>query len=261
MTFLTDNTVAGMERPWYQELFAEDYLRVWGKGLTPERLERELTNLTALLALPTGSRILDLCCGHGRHAIPLALQGFEMTGLDLSAHFLERARGDADAAGVRVRWVESDMRRIPFEAEFDAIVNLFTAYGYFDQDEENLEVLRQVRKALKPGGVFLMDFINRERVVRRYDPQRIDRFEDGLIALWEDTFDHLKGRNDSRLTLLWPDGQRKCYSFSVRMYTPAELARMFETAGLRLEAYHGGLDGSPFGFDSNRLVLVARRPL
>jgi SAM-dependent methyltransferase len=92
------------EVPWYQELFGEDYLRVWAPMMPPERTERELEGLIQLLGMPEGSSILDLCCGHGRHAIPLAQRGYQVTGQDLSKVFLERAKKEAEARGVEVRY-------------------------------------------------------------------------------------------------------------------------------------------------------------
>src|SRR4051794_40650994 len=111
--------------PWYQAFFGDDYLRMY--AFPPEWTERQVEGIVKLLALPSGSTILDLCCGHGRHAIPLAQRGYHVTGQDLSAVFLQRARADADARHLQVRWVHSDMRTIPFENEFDAIINIFTA--------------------------------------------------------------------------------------------------------------------------------------
>ncbi|MGH2372987.1 MAG: class I SAM-dependent methyltransferase, partial [bacterium] len=195
------------EPPWYVDLFGEDYLRVWAPVLPPERTAQELEGITKLLNLSPGSAILDLCCGHGRHAIPLAQRGFRVTGLDLSDFFLQRAAADTRSAGVEVRWIHGDMRSIPFETEFDAVINIFTSFGYFDRDEENRQVLHQVYKALKPGGVFLMEAAHREGVVRRFTPYSITRHDDGLISLEERRIDLATDRRETRVTLLHTDGR------------------------------------------------------
>src|SRR5436309_6714365 len=122
------------EAPWYQTFFGEDYLRIYGPFLSPERTEQEVEGIVKLLTLPPGSRILDLCCGHGRHAIPLAQRGYQVTGQDLSDYFLQRAREAAAVQGVQVQWVHHDMRGIPFENEFDAVINIFTAFGYLESE-------------------------------------------------------------------------------------------------------------------------------
>lgn len=247
------------EQPWYVEFFGEDYLRMYAPVLTPERTEEEVAFIVERLGLPPGSKVLDLCCGHGRHSIPLAQRGYQVTGLDLSEVFLEKARADAEQAGVQVRWVHSDMRQVPFEAEFDAVINIFTAFGYLESDHEDQKVLRQVCKALKPGGLFLIETINRESIMRRLMPYDISRHEDGLLVLNERYFDLLTSRMAVRVTMIERDGARREYGHALRFYTLTELAHMLEVAGLRLEDYYGGLDGSTLTLDSRGLVVLSRK--
>ena len=244
--------------PWYKTFFGEDYLRIYD-FLTPERSVMEVEGVVGLLGLPVGSAILDLCCGHGRHAVELAKRGYRVTGLDLSEVFLRHARETAEAEGVDVRWVEGDMRRIPFEGEFDAVINMFTAFGYLESEEEDEEVLRQVYKALKPGGRFLLETMQREWLMRHFDPAGVVRHADGLIVLEERDFDMLTSRCDVRVTMILPDGQRREYGHAARVYTLTDLARMMRLAGLHLEKYYGGVDGSMLGLDSRRLVVVATK--
>ena len=143
---------------WYETFFDEHYLKEYARGLTPERAQREVDFINSTLSLPqiapsaTGSaRILDLCCGHGRHTIELAAAGYSMVGQDLSVAFLGLAKGAAAARDLQIQFVHADMREIPFEGEFDAIINMFSAFGYFDDDAENQKVLDGVARALKPG--------------------------------------------------------------------------------------------------------------
>jgi ubiquinone/menaquinone biosynthesis C-methylase UbiE len=248
------------EQPWYVEFFGGDYWRIYGSVLTPERTEREAALIVERLGLPPGSKILDLCCGHGRHSIALAAMGYEVTGLDLSQVFLGRARTDAENAGVQLQWVRSDMRYIPFAGEFDAVINLFTAFGYLESDADDEAVLHQVHKALKPGALFLLEFVNRESVMRQFLPCGVDCHEDGLIVLRERRFNLLTSRMEVQVTLLHPSGARTLYNTAVRFYTLTELAGMISSAGLRLEGYYGGLDGSEFTMDAHRLVLLVRKP-
>jgi SAM-dependent methyltransferase len=247
------------ELPWYQELFGEDYLRVWAPVLPPERTAGEVEGILSLLDLPPGSAILDLCCGHGRHALPLAESGYRVTGQDLSEVFLEQARREAAHRGLELRWVHGDMRTIPFTGEFDAVINLFTAFGYLESDAEDQKVLDEVHRALKPGGCFLLEIKNREQLVRSFAAHSIDRHPDGLIVLEERSFDLLSSRTEVRVTLIHPDGERKEYRHSVRAYSLTEIARMFTAAGLRLEGVYGGLDGSELTLDSRRLVALGRK--
>ncbi len=244
--------------PWYITFFGADYLQMY-TFLTPERTEREVEGIVRLLNLPAGSSLLDLCCGHGRHTIALARRGFYMSGLDLSPVFLQQARNEAVRKGVQVRWVESDMRQIPFEDEFEAVINIFTAFGYLESEEEDQRVLQQVQRALKPGGLFLLETMHREWLVRHFEPGGIFRHPDGLLVLEERTIDLLGGRSDVQVTMLLADGQRREYRHSVRLYTLRELARMLAAAGLSIQACYGGLDGSRLTLESPRLVVIGSK--
>ncbi len=242
--------------PWYKTFFGEDYLRIYD-FLTPERTEREVEGIINLLALPPGSSILDLCCGHGRHAIALAKRGYQVTGQDLSEVLLHHARVEAEAQDVKIRWMQSDMRNIPFENEFDAVINIFTAFGYLENEEEDQKVLQQVYKALESGGLFLLETMQRESLIRNFAPNEIARHADGLIVLEERNFDLLTSRCNVQVTMLHPDGQRTGYNHAVRIYTLTELVRMLAAAGLQVQAYYGGLDGSKLSLTSRRLVVVS----
>jgi SAM-dependent methyltransferase len=245
--------------PWYVTYFGEEYFDIYGPMLSEERTAREVEGIIKLLDLPQGSRILDLACGHGRHAIPLAQSGFQVTGQDLSEVFLDRARAEAQARSAPIRWVHGDMRKIPFVDEFDAIINIFTAFGYFESDTEDQQVLHQVHKALRPGGHFLLDLMHRDALVRRFQPFDVSRRDDGLVVTEERQFDQLAGRTTVRVTLFHPDGRRTESGHVVRNYTVTELAEMLGRSGLEVQATYGGLDGSPLTLDSRRLVVIAQK--
>jgi SAM-dependent methyltransferase len=245
--------------PWYERFFGEDYLRIYEPFLSPEKSEQEAGALLRLLKLPPGSAILDLCCGYGRHVLELAKRGYQMTGLDMNANFLQRGRQAAEDQHLNVRWLQSDMRHIPFEQAFDAIINLFTSFGYLANEEEDQKVLHQIQHALKPGGLFLLETIYQPRVLRTFSPHGVTRYHDGLIVVEERHIDLLASRNEVQITLIFPNGQRHEQTQSIRIYTLTELARMLHAAGLELKAYYGDLDGSPLKLDS-RLVIVSQKP-
>lgn len=248
-----------MERKWYVDLFDEDYLTIYSPLLTAERTERETDQVVERLGLPEGSSILDLCCGHGRHAIALAERGYQVTGQDLSEVFLNQAQADAVAADVQVRWVHGDMRRIPFEGEFDAVINLFSAFGYLESEEEDQRVLDQIRVALKPGGLFLLEIIHQAWLLRNFESRGWHVGTGGVMVLEERELNLLTGRNEVTVTLVDTDGTRRKKQHAMRIYSVPELVRMVRQAGLTVEAASGGLDGRKLTLDSNRLVLVASR--
>jgi ubiquinone/menaquinone biosynthesis C-methylase UbiE len=246
--------------PWYKTFFGTDYLRIYSPFLPPERTAREVAAIIMLLNLPPGSSILDLCCGPGRHALPLAQQGYRVTGLDQNENFLQQAQSVAEAKGVEVRWLQSDMRTIPFKNEFDAVINIFTSFGYLEDEDEDMRVLQQVQQALKPNGRLLLETVYQPRVLRNHSPHGIIRYKDGLIVLEERHLDLRGSRNEIVITMLSPDGRRTEHRQSIRIYTLSELARMLAEAGMQLISYHGDLDGSPLTLDSRLVVLGQKSP-
>lgn len=211
------------------------------------------------LGLPRGSGILDLCCGHGRHAVALAERGYRTTGQDLSAFFLEKAEADAAEAGVELRLVHRDMRDIPFEEEFDAVINMFSAFGYLESEEEDQKVLNQVRKALKPDGLLMLETIHHAWLVRNFEHRGWNILDDDTVVLEEREMNLRTGRNEVTVTLIRPDGTRREYEHAMRIYTAAELIKMVTEADLEIDAVYGGLDGAELTLDTHRLVLIARK--
>jgi len=244
---------------WYVDFFDEDYLTIYGQSLTSERTEWETDHVVELLGLAPGSSVLDLCCGHGRHSIALARRGYEVTGYDLSQAFLERAEADAATAGVPVRWIEGDMRRVPFKEAFDAVINMFSAFGYLETKSEDQKVLDQVRDALKPGGLLLLDTINQAWLVRHFESRNWHAGMNDIMVLEERELNLVTGRNEVTVTMIHPDGRRRERHHAMRIYTAAELVSMVTEAGLAVEATYGGLSGEALTLESNRVVILARK--
>ena len=248
------------QRPWYVDFFDGHYLRIFSPVLPAERTAAEVNAVVERLGLAPGARLLDLCCGQGRHAVPLAQLGFQVTGLDRSRPLLDRAAALAAGRGGRVGLVEADMRRLPFaDASFDAVLNLFNAFGYLEDDAQDELVLAEVARVLRPGGRFLQELANREALVRGWHDSDVTRTGDGLVVLQERTLNLRSGRERVRYTLLDPDGRRTTREHAMRLYALTELEAMLGRAGLELLAVHGDLDGGPLELDSSFLVTLSGR--
>jgi SAM-dependent methyltransferase len=245
------------QRPWYVDFFDGDYLRIFSPVLPPERTAAEVNAVVERLGLAPGARLLDLCCGQGRHAVPLAQLGYQLTGLDLSRPLLDRAAAAAAGQGRRVGLVEADMRRLPFaDASFDAVLNLFNAFGYLEDDAQDELVLAEVARVLRPGGRFLQELANREALVRGWHDSDVTRTGDGLVVLQERTLNLRSGRERVRYTLL-DGGRQTTREHAIRLYALTELEAMLGRAGLELLAVHGDLDGGPLELDSSFLVTLS----
>ena len=252
---------------WWQDLFDEKYLTLFAEARGPLHTMQEVECLAALLTqhgAPADGQVLDLACGYGRTALPLAQAGYRVTGYDLSPVLLQRAEQAAAAAGLAVEWRRGDMRLLPAEwaSKFDAVINVFTAFGYFDAPADNQQVLHSVAHVLKPGGLFIIDVSHRDRIMSAY--RETDWFEvDDLLVCTSRQFDPIKGMNTE--IMLWTDenGQRHTVFFKVHVYTATELTRMLRQAGLEPLSYFGALasppDDYPFDANSRRLGIVARK--
>ncbi len=248
---------------WYEEFFGEDYMRFHLRGgeWLEERTAPQCDFVVSALELQPGARVLDLCCGQGRHAVELAKRGFRVTGFDLSGYLLGLARERATGAGVEVEFVQGDMRKLPWENQFDAVVLLFTAFGYLETDEEDERALQAIRAALRPGGLLLIDHHNRERTSSWLGNGRKDWWEgDGHIVLDQEEWDALTSRITMTRTIIAPDGARRQTGFVLRMYSHSEWMGMFRRVGLEWARSYGGYDGSDYAHDSRGLIIVARKP-
>jgi SAM-dependent methyltransferase len=243
---------------WWRDFFNKDYINLYGPEDT-KKSEAEAESIIALLGPSEGSRILDLCCGYGRHAIGLAKKGYDLIGLDLSPVLLKKARDDMAESETDVVLVRADMRDIPFKCTFDYVINIFTAFGYFDNEDDDQRVMNGVCAALRPGGAFLMDTVNREWVLSHFRKEHWEELEEGKYALDEREFDPLSSRIRAR-TICLGEGEKVERHHSMRFYTLTEMTRMVEAAGMKLTSAYGHLDGRRYWLESPRMVVRAEKP-
>lgn len=235
---------------WYEESFGEDYLIVY-RHRDFGGARREVEKMIDWLALPHGAKVLDLCCGMGRHSLALSEAGYEVTGVDLSEALLREARSQKGAGSVT--WVRSDMRKLPLDGGFDAVVNLFTSFGYFEEDEEQVKVLREIHRMLKPGGKFIIDFLNPAYVIRHLVPHSIREDGDNLI----DESRRIENgyvMKDIILTSKTDQTPRR-YHERVKLYSLEQFSKMIAAAELRLEAVHGCYDESDYDAESSTRMI------
>ena len=248
-----------IERDWHEGWFEDDWLDLIALRFQPEQAVEAVDFVVERLALEPGARVLDVACGHGRHAIELARRGMRVTGVDRSPRSLGIARETAVAEALAAEFRELDMRELDYGGEFDAAICLFTSFGFFEEGD-NQRVLAGIARALRLGGRFLIDVVNGLAFSRFFKERTWEELEDGVLFVREHDYEPLSGRNRARWRFVRPDGTRSELRHSVRVYTPAELAERLRAAGLEVEAGWGGWDGSELGFEGRRLILAATRP-
>ena len=211
-----------------------------------------------LLDLQPGMSVLDLGCGPGNLANRLAARDCQVTGLDSSAVFLDRARADAAAAGVSVEYVAGDMRQIPWTGRFDRVINWSTAFGYFD-DTTNRAVLDGIARVLVPGGRLAMDLDNLTKFLASYCPSRVVAArDDGDMLVDRYHLDALTGRFEAERTVI-RGGRTRRVNFVKRLFGFPELRDWLLAAGFTGVAGYGE-DGRPLTADHKRMIIVADLP-
>ncbi|MFH1808795.1 MAG: class I SAM-dependent methyltransferase [Pseudomonadota bacterium] len=248
-----------MTVPWHDDdAFWRDFDPVM---FDEDRFAAAPAEIEALLGLvqvrPPGS-VLDLCCGPGRHAVELARRGFTVTGVDRTAAYLERAGARASDAGLQVEWVQDDMRHFVRPRAFDLAVNLFTAFGYFEDPAQDRQVLDKLRQSLKPGGVLVMDLLGKEILARKFRQRDWDRLADGTLIIEDRELQHSFGWIRNQWTLL-RQGQTVQVVVEHRLYAASELEGLLRDVGFDQVQSFGSLHGTPYDHEAERLVVVARR--
>jgi SAM-dependent methyltransferase len=243
---------------WYEdEAFWEAFTPYMFRDTRFAAAEEECDKVLALAEFG-GERILDLCCGPGRHSIALARRGHAVTGVDRTRFLLDKARERARAADVQVEWILEDMRTFVRPAAFDLALSMFTSFGYFEDPSEDVQVLRNIHHSLRPGGALVMDLMGKERLARVYQPASADVYEDG--TLWvqrrEVIDDWSRIRNE---WILLQNGAARSFTFQHRIYSAQELKDRLDRAGFASVRVYGDLDGSPYGVEARRLLAVARK--
>lgn len=209
--------------------------------------------ISALFPPSAHPTLLDLACGRGRHSLNLAKLGYVVTGLDLSPRAVRIAESRASAAGLDIRFIHGDMR-IPLEESFDGVVNLFTSFGYAVSHADNRTVLASMRTMLKPGGFFVIDYLNADWVAATLVPAESGQTGDirYTVRRWIDN-----GMVFKDITVRHPDGTKEVFREQVRLYGLDWFVRELEAVGLSIDILAGDYDGSAFDARQSPRLIIA----
>ena len=249
-----------MSAPWYED--DAFWVSMTTALFDPERLAStgaEVDAIVRLTGLQPGGRVLDLCCGPGRHSLELARRGMQVTGIDRTEVYLRRARRKARREGLEPRFLRQDMREPCGIEAFEVALNLFTSFGYFEDPEDDRLVAANLFRALSPGGVLLMDTMSKEVLARRVQLRNWTELADGSFLLQESTLEQAWSWVTSRWVLIH-DGEVEDWSIGHRMYAASELVALLASVGFGPIQVFGGFDGSSYDELPQRLVLVAHKP-
>jgi SAM-dependent methyltransferase len=231
----------------YRFMFSDDAFRA-----ATEQVE-QIRTLTGI----SSGRVLDLGCGPGRHAVPLALKDFHVTAVDASPFLLGKARERAHNSNADIEFVRADMRTFRRPLTFDLAISMFSSFGYFAERADDRQVARNLRESLRPGGLALIDVMSKE-LTARFSDVRITEAEGVMRVERHEIVD-----NWTRIRSEWiliRDGSVQRFRYAVRIYSGQELVDLLHEAGFVEVALYGDLDGRSYGPHARRLIAVARTP-
>ena len=238
-----------LETPWFQQWFDENYLILY-RHRNRSEAEEQVRLIIDTLNLSKDTDILDLACGEGRYTALFDEKGYRVTGLDLSETLVIHGRKKYPKLDLRV----GDMRSIA--GKFDLILSLFTSFGYFETDEENEEVLRSVYKALNPNGVYWLDFLNAQEVEINLVPESVTQLSPEIRVIENRKIENGRIIKDIHFK---NNGEEKCYTESVRLFTCSQLQEMFKCTGFQLGHCFGDYRGSQWTPESPRTILIGKK--
>jgi SAM-dependent methyltransferase len=240
---------------WWRQWFNHVYMDVYAHR-DDDRAENEAATTLSVLPIEPHQKILDLCCGNGRHCRALRQAGFEnVVGVDYSLPLLEHALAEP----VHSVYVRGDMRLLPFhDGCMDAVLSFFTSFGYFITNLENLAVLDEIMRVLRTGGRFLLDYLNPTYVRGNFVPESVK--EHGEFVIHERRSISEDGeRIEKEIVINNWGGEDHIYHESVRLYECAEMVEMLRSANLRVDGILGSFDGQTFSENSPRMILHGTR--
>jgi SAM-dependent methyltransferase len=240
---------------WFQDLFQGLAVDFW-TAVAPAG-DADLPFLESIFGAPDNRDILDVACGAGRHSIPLAKRGYNVTGLDFSATFLDGGRRRADAENVSIAWQRGDMRELPWRDRFDGALCFGNSFGYCDRDGTRA-FLRSLADALKPGAAFVLETgAAAESLLPALQTRRWMEVGD-ILFFSSATYDTAHSRLDIEYSFL-RGSVRETHMAHTWIHTVAEIKDLFASAGLIVEKLFSSTDGAPFRLGDPKLLLVARK--
>lgn len=244
---------------WAHDYFEHGYAQRWSLGPPSPDTEREADALWTQLQLsPTGA-LLDVGCGHGRHAVALAQRGADVIGVDFAWHLLTRARQLAHGLALSCQWVRADMRQLPIRSESVQAATLFDAFGFFEHEEQNQDVLRELARVLVPGGRLALKVANGEPMLANFRTTDCEVRGDASVEM------HRRLLMDpprliEDITVTGPMGNGR-YQRRQRVYRMAEVTAAVDAVGLALVAVAANVMGTPFdSATSPAIVVIAEHP-
>lgn len=243
---------------WYNQ---DDFWRTFESFLFHEKrladAPKEVENIITLLEISEGKKILDLCCGVGRHSLEFAKRGFQVTGVDRTALYLNQASIRSESEGLAIEFVNQDMRKFSRLDTYDIVVNLFTSFGYFESQEDDQKVVENAYRSLKPGGKLLIEMQGKELISRDFRERDWNEFGDYVILEERKLLNNWE-KIQARWIIL-KEHERIEHTLTLRLYSAVEAVELLKQCGFSDIKIYGNLEGIEYDHKARKLVLVAQK--
>jgi SAM-dependent methyltransferase len=246
-------------KEWFEKWFSSKYYLELYSHRDEEDARWIINLLQRNIPFSTRSKVLDIACGAGRHSIELARRGFDVTGFDLSPYLIGEARKvlkESMERGLCLKFLIKDMRYFNFKKSFDIALNIFSSFGYFDDDESNFSVFKNASDSVRPGGYFLFDYLNKDYLLKNIVPQ---------TTLSKGKYKIIQKRSVSgsfvHKEITIKEGNMSAgFEERLKLYTPSEIKRALTLFGFEVEKTFGDYFGNKFSKnDSQRFIAFARK--
>jgi SAM-dependent methyltransferase len=243
------------KKPWHED---DSFWETWGQLMfTPEKIadaKDEMEKVVALSELEPGASVLDLCCGVGRCSLELARRGFKVTGVDRTAGYLAKARKQAEQENLDMEFIQDDMRKFVRPESFDCVISMFTSWTYFEEPDEDKQVILNTYSSLKPGGKLVIQTGGKETLARIFQERSWDE-RDGVIWLYEREVRNNWSWMYNRWIML-KGNERIEGEITHRLYAGSEIVALLTECGFSRVELFGDLDGSPYNQRAKQLITV-----
>lgn len=245
-----------MKSEWFKDWFnTPEYLSVY-RHRNESDAEQHIHLITDNILLHPNSKILDMACGAGRHAVILARKGYDVTGVDLSENLLSIAKQISLNENLPANFIHSDIREFNPDIKYDLILNLFTSFGYFETDSENISILQKAYHLLKDKGSFVLDVFNSHYLKKNLVEFSEEKINNAEIHQYRE----IKDKRVIKKIVVTKNGKLNNYFESVRMYSKEELEIILNKIGFDIYKTFGDFLGNKYEyFNSPRLILFCRK--
>lgn len=251
--------------PWWETFYSNHYAEAMFQ------LDRNYLNAASdfildKLQLQPGQSVLDQCCGIGNISLLLGQRGIFVTGIEQSVNYVQQAQERARLGGLdNCHFVAADAFNYVSPTPLDAAFNWHTSFGYTPDDRQNRRMLEMAHASLKPGGYFLLDFLNLPYVLKHFRATMITYHqtrEGDVEVIRESSPDLASGMLNQLWTFVYPNAERRLMQQTgTRMYLPYQLGDLLKASGFELIDYFGSLAGDPLSLETPRCICLARRPV